>query len=108
MQQPQTEQQQTNNQGPQTISLITYDPNSHGLVTGGDQMLVYEVVAMPEGQQIPEGAQTATLVPAGEAGELHADINQPPTTSGRKTRQQSQQQFQQQQRQQQEIGRAHV
>lgn len=49
----------------QTISLITYDPASHGLVTGGDQMLVYEVVTMPEGQQVPEGAQTATLVTQG-------------------------------------------
>lgn len=92
MQQPQTDQQQANDQAGQTISLITYDPNSHGLVTGGDQMLVYEVVAMPEGQQVPEGAQTATLVPAGETGELHAELQPPAPTMSRKTRQQSQQQ----------------
>lgn len=60
----QTQQDQQAGSG-QTISLITYDPASHGLVTGGDQMLVYEVVSMPEGQQVPEGAQTATLVTQG-------------------------------------------
>lgn len=58
-------------QMPQIINLIPYDPATHGLVSG-----LYEVVTMADGQQLPEGVETATLVSAAQIPHHHLQQQQ--------------------------------